>query len=478
MTTLWTGEELARAAEGRTVGTLPEGASGISIDTRTLQPGDAFFAITGDRTDGHDFLTQASAAGASLLVVAEGRLAGLGHLAVPLIVVPDVLKAMEKVGAAARQRFKGQAIAVTGSAGKTTTKEALRRALGACGTVHASDKSFNNHWGVPLTLARLPEDADFAVFEIGMNHPGEIRPLVKLARPHVAIVTLIAPAHLGFFNSLEEIAKAKAEIFEGVEPGGAALVNRDDAHWAMLREAALAAGVERVYGFGEHQEADYRLTECSLEGGHSLATVGVAGREVRARIGAPGRHIVQNALAVLGAAHLAGAEVEAAAAALADLSAERGRGARHVLAQPDGGDIILIDESYNANPTSMRAALSLLAATPLGRDGRRIAVLGDMRELGRHSAALHAGLAEAIEAAKVDRLLLVGPEMAALAGAMSGRVRLDHYETVAELEPILLGLLGSGDAVMIKSSNGIGSSRLVDAVLSRFSPPADTLRRA
>lgn len=477
MSALWTGEKLAQAAGGRTVGTLPDAVTGISIDSRSLQPGEAFFAITGDRTDGHDFLTQASAAGASLLVVAEGRLAGFGHLATPLVMVPDVLKAMEKVGAAARDRFAGQAIAVTGSAGKTTTKEALRRALAPSGTVHASDKSFNNHWGVPLTLSRLPESADFAVFEIGMNHPDEIRPLVKLAQPHVAIVTLIAPAHLGHFNSLQEIARAKAEIFEGVVPGGAALVNRDDAHWAMLREAALAAGVERVYGFGEHAEADYRLLSFAIEGAHSLATVSVAGTELDVRIGAPGRHIVQNALAVLGAAHLTGANVEAAAAALADLSAERGRGARHVLPQSQG-DIVLIDESYNANPTSMRAALDLLAATPLGRDGRRVAVLGDMLELGRHSAALHAGLAEAVEAAKVDLLYLIGPEMRALAEALPGGPPVEHRESVAEIEPVLLDTLHSGDAVMIKSSNGVGSSRLVDAVLARFSPPADTLRRA
>lgn len=477
MSSLWTGEELAQACSGRALGTLPDAISGISIDTRTLHPGEAFFAITGERTDGHDFLTAAKGAGASVLVVAEGRLPALGRITAPMIVVPDVLKAMEKAGAAARARFKGVSIAVTGSAGKTTTKEALRRALSPSGTVHASDKSFNNHWGVPLTLSRLPREADFAVFEIGMNHPNEIRPLVKLARPQIAIVTLIAPAHLGHFSSLEEIAYAKAEIFEGVEPGGAALINRDDLHWDLLSRAAKDAGVERVFGFGEHPEADYRLVTCRLGGGSSLATVSVAGKLIEVRIGAPGRHIVQNALAVLGAAHLAGADVAAAAERLETLVAERGRGARHVLAT-EKGDLTLIDESYNANPASMRAALALLMATPVRKRGRRVAVLGDMRELGVHSAELHAGLVEAVLAAKVDKLFLVGPEMAALADAIGGQVPTQHKEAVAELEPLLLRELRGGDAVMVKSSNGVGSSRLVDAVLARFAAAAPLPRRA
>lgn len=477
MSALWTGQALADATGGRVIGALPEAVTGISIDTRTLAPGDAFFAIAGDRTDGHDFLTAAAAAGASVMVVAERRLAGFGRMTTPLVIVPDVLKAMEKAGAAARRRFTGKCIAVTGSAGKTTTKEMLRRALGPSGAVHASDKSFNNHWGVPLTLARLPEHADFAVFEIGMNHANEIRPLARLVRPDVAVITLIAPAHLGHFNSLEEIAGAKAEIFEGVEAGGAALVNRDDPHWEMLRHAASEASVARVLGFGEHADAEFRLLACTLEGGHSLATVSVAGTEIGLRLGAPGRHIVQNALAVLGAVFLAGADVGAAAAALAGVVPERGRGARHVLAQAQG-DIVLIDESYNANPASMRAALSLLQATPPGRGGRRVAVLGDMLELGGHSPALHAGLAEAVEAAGVDRLFLVGPEIAALAAALDGTLPVEHRDGVAEMEPLLLDALRPGDAVMVKSSNGVGSSRLVDAVLARFGTAVPAPRRA
>ncbi|HEV7252263.1 MAG TPA: UDP-N-acetylmuramoylalanyl-D-glutamyl-2,6-diaminopimelate--D-alanyl-D-alanine ligase [Mesorhizobium sp.] len=466
---LWTGEALVQAMGGRPVGALPAAVSGISIDTRTLQPGDVFFAITGDRTDGHRFVTAAAAAGASLLVVAEGKLAAMGRVTVPMIVVPDVLKALAAAGVAARARTKAKVVAVTGSAGKTTTKEALRRALGASGTVHAADKSFNNHWGVPLTLARLPEDADFAVFEIGMNHANEIRPLTGLVRPHVAIVTLIAAAHLGHFSSLDEIADAKAEIFEGLDRGGAALVNRDDVRWERLAQAVRAAGVERVLGFGEHEAADYRLVSCALEADHSTARVDVAGEELTLRIGAPGRHIVQNALAVLGAAHLVGADVTRAAEALASFGAEKGRGARHVL-RHSGAPVTLIDESYNANPASVRAALALLAATPVGQGGRRIAVLGDMLELGSHSAALHGELAEPVAVA--DLALLVGPEMRALADALPGGFPVKHRMTVDEMEPVLLETVGPGDAVMVKSSNGIGSSRLVESLVRRFGTSA------
>ena len=244
MTMLWRADELVEAMDGRPFGHMPEGVNGISIDTRSLQPGDAFFAIKGETMDGHDFATAAIKAGAGILVVAEGKLPALGRVTAPMIVVPDVLAALEKAGAAARARSQAKIIAVTGSAGKTSTKEALRHALASVGKVHASAASFNNHWGVPLTLARMPADCDYAIFEIGMNHEGEIRPLVKLVRPHVAIVTLIAAAHLGHFKNLDEIAKAKAEVFEGIEPGGAALINRDDPRWTLLAKMAKAAGVE------------------------------------------------------------------------------------------------------------------------------------------------------------------------------------------------------------------------------------------
>ncbi|RWC56170.1 UDP-N-acetylmuramoylalanyl-D-glutamyl-2,6-diaminopimelate--D-alanyl-D-alanine ligase [Mesorhizobium sp.] len=474
MNLLWTSEALVAAMDGRPLGPMPEGISGISIDSRSLQPGDAFFAIKGEAMDGHDFVTSAIKAGAEVLVVAEGKLPSLGRLTAPIIVVEDVLVALEKLGVASRARSQAKIIAVTGSAGKTTTKEALRHVLQAVGKVHASAQSFNNHWGVPLTLARMPEDCDYAVFEIGMNHPDEIRPLVKMVRPHVAIVTMIAAAHLGFFRNLDEIAKAKAEIFEGLEPEGAVILNRDDARFKLLDKMAHAAGVEHVYGFGENARSTFKLVQCELHADHSDIIARIGGHEVTARIGAPGRHMVQNVLAVLGAAHLVGADLGKVASALADLSAERGRGKRHVLRHPRG-PITLIDESYNANPASMSAAMALLNATPVTGEGRRIAVLGDMLELGDHSAKLHAALAELIVGTGTQTVFLGGPEMRVLAEVLPAEIKTEYRAGVEELKPVLLAALKPGDVVMIKSSKGIGFAKLVDALLGKF--PAESTTR-
>lgn len=467
MTPLWTSQALVAAVSGRPVGRMPEGVTGISIDSRTLKPGDAFFAIKGEIFDGHDFATAAMKAGAGILVVAEGRLPALGRLNVPMIVVPDVLAALQKAGIAARARSRARVIAVTGSAGKTTTKDMLREVLAAAGTVHAADRSFNNHWGVPLTLARMPADCDYAVFEIGMNHPGEIRRLVQHVRPHIAIVTLIAAAHLGHFASLEEIAMAKAEIFEGVEKGGHALINRDDKRWRQLEKAAREAGVEHVWGFGQNGRATFRLLEWQPGSEDSTVKVRLAGEEHTARIGLPGRHIVQNALAVMGAAYLAGADMTKVMLALSAVRAGEGRGRRHRLMHPKG-PFTLIDESYNANPASMKAAIDLLDATPVGEGGRRIAVLGDMLELGKHSQKLHAELSQVIAGSKADLVLLAGEEMRALAEAAPEGYDIRHFPSLDELEQTLGKAIGPGDAVMIKSSNGIGFSKLVAGMLKHY----------
>ena len=467
MSFLWTSEALVAAMDGRPVGRLPEGVTGISIDTRTLAPGEAFFAIKGENFDGHDFATAAMAAGAALLVVAEARLPSLGRTSMPMIVVPDVLAALEKAGLAARARSKAKIIAVTGSAGKTTTKEMLRHGLLASGTVHASDRSFNNHWGVPLTLARMPANCDYAIFEIGMNHAGEIRPLVKMVRPHIAVITLIAAAHLGHFNNLDEIARAKAEIFEGLEPDGHALINRDDGKWKVLEKTAQAAGVAHAWGFGENARAQFKLLKYSDHPNGSTITARIGGQEVSARIGVPGRHIVQNALAVLGAVQLAGADLAKAALALGGIVAERGRGRRHTLSHK-GGSFTLIDESYNANPASMKAALELLASAPVGEGGRRIAVLGDMLELGSHSAKLHAGLADVIAATNTDMVFMAGPEMKALAEQLPADFPAEYRAETEELQALLIQAVKPGDAVMVKSSNGIGFSRIVDALTRKF----------
>ena len=468
MKPLWSAEALAAAMGGRPVGGQPDAVTGISIDTRSLKPGDAFFAIKGDRFDGHDFVTAALKAGASMLVVAEGKLPALGRIAAPMIVVPDVLTALEAAGTAARARTRARVIGVTGSVGKTTTKEALRVALGACGSVHASDKSFNNHWGVPLTLARMPEDCDFAVFEIGMNHPGEIRQLVKFVRPHIAMITAIAPAHLGYFGSVEEIAKAKAEIFEGVNPGGHVLLNRDDKQWKLLDRLAREASVEHIWTFGENARSTFRLAKYQADDEGSQVAMKMAGKELTFRVGAPGRHIAQNVLAVMGAAYLAGADVARASAALVGFQAERGRGRRTVLRHPSGGEIVLIDESYNANPTSMKAALDLLGAAAVPAGGRRIAVLGDMLELGDQSRKMHQALAAPLAQAQADLVLLAGREMSALAEALPKEMATEYRENAEALAPLLVEGVRPGDVVMVKSSNSMGFSKLVDALLHKF----------
>ncbi|WP_421857811.1 UDP-N-acetylmuramoylalanyl-D-glutamyl-2,6-diaminopimelate--D-alanyl-D-alanine ligase [Oricola sp.] len=464
---LWTGQDMIDAMGARPINGVPDAVTGISIDSRTLRPGDAFFAIRGENFDGHDFATAAAAAGASVLVVSQGRLPALGRATLPLMVVGDVLESLSRLGAAARARTKAKIIAVTGSVGKTTTKEALRHVLSHTGTVHASVASFNNHWGVPLTLARMSENVQYGIFEIGMNHPGEITPLVKLVRPHVAIITLIAAAHLGHFKDLDEIAHAKAEIFAGVVPTGWALINRDDARYALLEKLAKKAGVENIAGFGAHERSDIRLLTAKYMNGSSAITAKVFGEEVRATIGVPGRHIVQNMLPVLGAASIAGADMERVGHAMSTLSAEKGRGQRHTL-KVDGGTFTLIDESYNANPASMQAALDLLAATPIGDNGRRIAVLGDMLELGDHSTEMHAGLAKPIENTAVDQLFLAGPEIKPLADVVPDTV-LCKYETVVdELVDSVVAAPRPGDAIMVKSSNGIGFSRIVRALLDKY----------
>ncbi|PZU90413.1 MAG: UDP-N-acetylmuramoylalanyl-D-glutamyl-2,6-diaminopimelate--D-alanyl-D-alanine ligase [Shinella sp.] len=476
MTFLWTTRDLIDAMDGRPFGTLPEGITGISIDSRTITPGEAFFAIKGDRVDGHDFASLAIANGASLLVVSEAKLPALGRLVVPMIVVEDVLGALQKLGIAARDRSSATVIAVTGSVGKTTTKEMLRLALSPSGNVHAAVASFNNHWGVPLTLARMPVDTRFGVFEIGMNHAGEIAPLSRMVRPDVAIVTTIAPAHLGNFASIEEIAAAKAEIFDGLEPGGDVILNRDNNQFDFLEHAAHTAGIENVHSFGQHAKAEFRLAE--FDGAAESSTVWVCfGGETReVTLGAPGRHIAENAVAVLAAVSLVGADMDAAIEALQGLSAVKGRGARHRL-MIEGATFTLIDESYNANPASMRAAIAVLAAAQPEGEGRRIAILGDMLEMGEFSQAVHAELASPLLAAGIEHVWLAGPEMVALRDALPESVDLVYLETTAELAAFVTASVAPGDVLMVKSSLGLGFGKIVAALLDKYPAVPDTGRQ-
>ncbi len=467
---LWTVDAMVAAMRAERAGALPQAVGGLSIDSRSIAPGEAFFAIKGDTHDGHGFVAAALNNGAGLAVVARAKRGDMPADA-PLLIVPDVLAGLRELAAAARARSRARIIAVTGSVGKTSTKEALRLALGRDGEVHASVASFNNHWGVPLSLARLPAIARYGVFEIGMNHAGEIAPLARLVRPDIAIITAVAPVHLEFFASVDEIADAKAEIFLGLAPGGAAVINRDSAQFVRLERAAAKAAVGRVVGFGEHAQAQARLLRCALQPEASTVEADILGEHIAYKIGAPGKHLVLNSLAVLAAAKLAGADLALAALALADQTPATGRGTRIALGVPGGG-ALLIDESYNANPLSMRAALALLAQAPVGARGRRIAVLGDMLELGPRAAELHRELAAAIREQAIDLVYCAGPQMEALWQALPAERRGGYARDAAALEPEVVAALHGGDAVMIKGSFGSRMGPIVKALVRRYPAPA------
>jgi UDP-N-acetylmuramoyl-tripeptide--D-alanyl-D-alanine ligase len=457
---------MAAAMGAERAGALPQEITGLSIDSRTITPGQAFFAIKGDAHDGHDFVVKALANGAALAVIAAKR-RDAAPAGSPLLIVEDVLDGLIALARAARARSTGKIIAVTGSVGKTSTKEALRIALGRDGETHASAASFNNQWGVPLSLGRLPETARYGVFEIGMNHAGEITPLTKLVRPHIAIITTVEPVHLEFFGSVEAIADAKAEIFLGVEPGGVALLNRDNAQFIRLKEQATRARVAHIVSFGEHKDADAHALKVALHPESTTVEADILGKHVTYKIGAPGRHFVSNTLAVLAAAELAGADLALAALALADFVPAAGRGTRYSLELPEGS-ALLIDESYNANPTSMQAALALLGQAPIGRRGRRIAVLGDMLELGATAGPLHKGLANAITGNAIDLVFCAGPMMHELWEALPHNRRGGYAETAAALEPDVLTAVRGGDAVMVKGSAGSKMGPIVKSLTMRY----------
>jgi UDP-N-acetylmuramoyl-tripeptide--D-alanyl-D-alanine ligase len=462
---LWTVDAMARAMGAERSRALPASINGISIDSRSIGPGDAFFAIKGDARDGHEFVPAALGNNAGVAVVAEKQADYPADA--PLLVVPDVLEGLRDVARAARARSQAKVIGVTGSVGKTGTKEALRLAFGSSGETHASVASYNNHWGVPLSLARCPASARFAVFEMGMNHAGEIEPLSRLVRPDVAIVTTIAPVHLEHLGSIEAIADAKAEIFQGLVPGGAAVINRDIPQYGRLAKAAEAAGA-RLVSFGEHAKADARLIKVSLHADCSTVQARILGADVTYKLGAPGRHVVMNSLAVLAAVKLAGTDLALAALALANLAPPTGRGARSELHFP-GGAALLIDESYNANPASMAAAIALLGQAGIAGSGRRIAVLGDMLELGPSGAALHRALIDPVLAQDIDLVFCCGPLMHSLWEALPSERRGGYAETSAALESQVLAAVRAGDAIMIKGSLGSRMGPIVKALEKNYS---------
>ena len=454
---LWTSDEIAAATKGVATGTFA--TNGVAFDSREVGPGDLFIALSGEATDGHRFLDQAFAQGAGGALVS----ATTAH---PHVAVADTFAALEDLGRAARARTDAKIIGVTGSVGKTSTKEALFAALdrGAPGAAHRSVKSYNNHTGVPLSLARMPAATRFGVFEMGMNHPGELAHLTTLVRPHVAIVTAIAPAHTEFFPDESAIADAKGEIFRGLEPGGIAIVPYDSPHRERLIAAAQPYAA-RIVTFGTAKEADVRPIETmAVKTGGTFVTAKVGERELSFTIAQPGAHWVSNALAVLAAVDAVGGDLGAAGLALGELGGLQGRGARF-LARLGGGEALVIDESYNANPASMAATLAVLAEEP----GRHVAVLGEMRELGAASPDYHESLAGPIAAARVETALLVGEAMAPLARALEGRTEFVHVRDAAAALEILPGMLAPGDAVLVKGSNGVGLSRVVAALAGGMS---------
>jgi UDP-N-acetylmuramoyl-tripeptide--D-alanyl-D-alanine ligase len=463
---LWTSSDMAEAMRATVNGALPPAISGLSIDSRTIASGEAYFAIKGDVHDGHDFIAAALKAGAALAVVETAQRNKFPADA-PLLVVDDVLAGLVDLAHASRARLGAQIIAVTGSVGKTSTKEALRRVLAAQGETHASAASFNNHWGVPLSLARCPAFARFAIFEIGMNHPDEIEPLVRMVRPHIAVITTVEPVHLEFFAGIEAIADAKAEIFEGLEPGGAVVLNRDNPQFARLQRRAKKLGISRIVSFGADQKSEARLIDVSLHPACSAVHADILGHDLTYKLGMPGKHMAMNSLAVLAAASLAGADLALAGLALSQAQPAAGRGVRHML-EVGSGEATLIDESYNANPASMAAALNVLGSAMVGPQGRRIAVLGDMLELGPTAAQLHRGLIDAVKANHIDLVYCCGPLMRNLWDALSTGKRGGYAESAEALESQVVAAIRAGDAIMIKGSLGSKMKPIVTALEKRF----------
>jgi UDP-N-acetylmuramoyl-tripeptide--D-alanyl-D-alanine ligase len=458
---LWTAAETAAA-----IGADPAGAwraTGVSIDSRTLVSGDLFVAIRGPKADGHKFIADAFAKGAVAAVVHVAP-AGVPKDA-PLLKVDDTMRALEKLGQVARARTTARVIAITGSVGKTGTKEALRLALTEQGATSASEASYNNQWGVPLSLARMPKDSAFGVFEMGMNHAGELTPLSRMARPHVAVITAVEAVHIEFFPSVAAIADAKAEVFAGIEPNGVAVLPRDNPHFERLVSAARARGVTTVLGFGTHREAFSRLLEytAASEGSTVRATVGRHTLEYRLAI--PGRHWAMNSLAVLATMHAVGGDLAQAAAALIRLRAPKGRGQRHPVRIP-GGALVLIDESYNASPASMTAAIETLAQSRPAAGGRRIAVLGDMLELGPSAPDRHAALAEVLMANGIDLVFTAGTHMTRLWDALPKPMRGGHAVSSEKLAPIVAAAVRASDVVMVKGSLGSRMALIVQALLA------------
>ncbi len=461
---LWRAAEAREATAGTLLGQDVWEAHGVSIDSRTLSAGDLFIALQGPNRDAHEFVSTAFENGASAAVVSS--ILSSFEMSRSYLQVHDTFEALNVLAKVARERNLGRRIAISGSVGKTGTKEMLKLALGAQANAHASEASYNNLWGVPLTLARMPADADYGIFEIGMSRAGEISPLTRLVSPHVAIITTIEPAHLEFFSSVEKIADAKGEIFEGLVPPAVAILNDDSPYCKRLADQARYCGAETLLVFGRSSKADVRLSAAKRTADGSRVEAEVCGERITYRLSVHGHHWVVNSLAVLTAVHAVGANVRQAAAALVDMRAPKGRGQTHVIDVP-GGAISLIDESYNANPASMKAAIIALGTRTVEPHGRRIVVLGDMLELGAHGPEFHVELNQYLEDANVDLIFLSGPLMEHLWREIDPAIRGEYGRTSSDLIEPILSTMRAGDTFMVKGSLSSRMSVIVDAILGQ-----------
>ncbi len=467
MMPLWTDQEIAKILS--TVVKDHWQCQGISIDSRTVEEGDLFFALIGPNSDGHDYVKMAIAKGAVAAIVSK-PVEGLDPKF--LVIVEDVKVSLEVLAQAARARVDIPIIAITGSVGKTGTKEALKNALSRNKKIHASVLSYNNDIGVPLSLARMPQDADYGIFELGMNHAGELGPLSRMVRPHVAIITTVELAHSEFFKDVEEIADAKAEIFEGLEPGGTVVLNHDNRQYGRLYDKACESGIKNIISFGSDTNAHVHVLRQVFHDTCSCVIASVMGQVMTFKVGMLGHHWVMNSLAILAAVEASGGDLGLAGLGLAEMKPLKGRGRRHQIFLDMSGEssILLIDESYNANPASMRAAIETLEQTSKQEKVRRIAVLGDMAELGEKSEDLHAALADVVKEKNIDRVYMVGPHMKKLSDQLAGFRNGGHFDERSALEAILTRDLRPGDVVMVKGSNASGMNKVVNKILDMEVP--------
>jgi len=450
---LWTASDAAKATGGNTLGQWI--ARGISIDSRSLQKGDLFIAIRGAAMDGHKFAADAISKGAAAVMI-DREVDGIP--ADKILMVKDTFKAMQDLGIAARARTGAKIIGITGSVGKTGTKEMLGRVFSTYGLTHYSEKSLNNHWGVPLSLSRMDAGCDFGIFEMGMNHANEIAPLSGMVKPHIAIITTIAPAHIEHFSDgLDGIARAKSEIFAGMDKNGIAILNHDNPQFDLICSEAKRQGITKIFTFGTSDKVDARLLDCLVASNGTQIKAKILGEDITFSMKDAGPHIAMNVMSVLLAVKLAGGELTKAVSALRDIEPPAGRGKREILNMGEfNNSVTLIDESYNASPIAMQAAFKVMALIDPGRGGRRIAILGDMYELGNDSTKMHRDLALPLKAAGIDLVYTCGTLMKNLYDVIPEQNRGKHTDEAPEMAKIVPDVLVPGDVVLVKGSRGGG----------------------